>query len=157
MTSVMSTTGEPGYGQPTAAAWAQLTAPPATDRESFVAGHVAGLRVWGSPAFADEARWRADAERAFDRAFNPAGAGRQFLAVGTSGPRAEGLRTVRLPTLVMHGDQDTLIDQSGGRRTAELIPGARFELIEGLGHDYPPQLWERWVDLVADHALARRP
>ena len=47
----------------------------------------------------------------------------------------------------MHGDRDTLIDISGGRRTAELIPGARFELIEGMGHDYPPQLWSQWVDL----------
>ena len=49
----------------------------------------------------------------------------------------------------MHGDCDTLIDISGGRRTAELIPGARFEAIEGMGHDYPPQLWDRWVDLVS--------
>jgi hypothetical protein len=30
-----------------------------------------------------------------------------------------------------------------------LIPGARFERIEGMGHDYPPQLWEQWVDLVS--------
>ncbi len=107
--------------------------------------------MWGSPAFADEDRWRADAERAFDRSFNPGGTARQFMAVGSSGPRADPLRTVEVPTLVMHGDCDTLIDQSGGRRTAELIPGARFELIEGMGHDYPPQLWERWVDLVCGH------
>ena len=53
----------------------------------------------------------------------------------------------------MHGDKDTLINADGGRRTAELIPGARFELIEGMGHDYPPQLWDRWVDLVVAHAL----
>ena len=59
-----------------------------------------------------------------------------------------------MPTLVIHGSADTLIDPIGGRRTAELIPGARFELIEGMGHDYPPQLWERWVDLVTDHARA---
>jgi pimeloyl-ACP methyl ester carboxylesterase len=48
----------------------------------------------------------------------------------------------------MHGDRDTLITPSGGRRTAELVPGARFVLIEGMGHDYPPQLWQRWVDEV---------
>jgi pimeloyl-ACP methyl ester carboxylesterase len=149
MTSVMSRTGEPGYGESTPEAFKLLTAPPATDRESFIANHIAGLRVWGSPAFADEARWRRDAERAFDRNFHPSGTGRQFRAVGGSAPRADGLREVTTPSLVMHGDCDTLIDISGGRRTAELIPGARFEAIEGMGHDYPPQLWNRWVDLVS--------
>ncbi len=148
MTSVMSRTGEPGYGDSTPEAFALLTAAPATDRESFVAAHVAGLRVWGSPAFADEARWRRDAERAFDRCFHPSGTTRQFRAITASPPRADPLRHVSTPTLVMHGDCDTLIDISGGRRTAELIPGARFEVIEGLGHDYPPQLWGKWVDLV---------
>ena len=156
MTSVMSSTGEPEYGRPAREAWALLTAPPATDRESYVERYVAGLRVWGSPAYADEDRWRADAERVFDRSFNPSGVMRQFRAIGASGPRAHGLRAAHVPTLVMHGDRDTLIDQSGGRRTAELIPGARFELIEGMGHDYPPQLWERWVDLVAGH-VGRNP
>ena len=73
------------------------------------------------------------------------------MAIGASGSWADGLRQVTTPTLVMHGDKDTLIDQIGGRRTAELIPGARFELIEGMGHDYPPQLWRRWVDLVVGH------
>jgi pimeloyl-ACP methyl ester carboxylesterase len=149
MTSVMSRTGEPGYGESTPEAFALLTAPPATDRESFIANHIAGLRVWGSPGFADEARWRRDAERAFDRSFDPSGTGRQFRAVGGSPSRADRLREVTTPSLVMHGDCDTLIDISGGVRTAELIPGARFEAIEGMGHDYPPQLWNRWVHLVS--------
>jgi pimeloyl-ACP methyl ester carboxylesterase len=55
-----------------------------------------------------------------------------------------------IPTLVMHGDRDTLIDPSGGRRTAELIPGARFVEIEGMGHDYPAAVWDRWVDTWVD-------
>lgn len=148
MTSVMSRTGEPGYGDSTPGAFALLVAAPATDRESFIAAHIAGLRVWGSPAFADEARWRRDAERAFDRCWHPSGPTRQYRAIEASPPRAEGLRAVSTPTLVMHGDRDTLINISGGRRTAELIPGARFEAIEGLGHDYPPQLWQQWVDSV---------
>jgi pimeloyl-ACP methyl ester carboxylesterase len=149
MTSVMSRTGEPDSGEATPEAFALLTGPPATDRESAVAGHIAGLRVWGSPAFADEARWRRDAERAFDRCFHPSGADRQFAAIAASPPRADKLRHVTIPSLIMHGDRDTLIDISGGRRTAELIPGARFEAIEGMGHDYPPQLWDRWVELVS--------
>ena len=154
LTSVMSTTGEAGYGAPTPRALELLTARPATDRASSIERAIAGLREWGSPAFADEARWAADAEAAFDRCFDPSGTGRQFLAVRASGSRADALCAVQVPTLVMHGDRDTLIAPDGGRRTAELIPGARFELIEGMGHDYPPQLWTRWVDLVAEHTLS---
>lgn len=148
MTSVMSSTGEPEYGQSAPEAFAQLTAPPATDRESHVQRWIDGLRIWGSPEFFDEARLRADAERSFDRAFTPDGTTRQFMAIRASAPRAERLREVSVPTLVMHGSADTLITPSGGERTAELIPGARFVLIEGMGHDYPPQLWRRWVDEV---------
>jgi pimeloyl-ACP methyl ester carboxylesterase len=154
LTSVMSHSGEPGIGQGSNEAIRLLTAPPATDRASSIAAHIAGLHCWGSPAFADEARWTADAGRAFDRCFHPSGSGRQFLAVRGAAPRADALRLVTVPTLVIHGDCDTLIDQSGGRRVAELIPGARFELIEGLGHDYPPQIWPQWVRLVADHVGA---
>jgi pimeloyl-ACP methyl ester carboxylesterase len=154
MTSIMSRTGEEGYGESSPEAYAQLTAPPATDREGAIARTIAGLRIWGSPEFADEERWADDAARSFDRCFDPGGVGRQFFAVGASGSRADGLRALSTPTLVMHGDKDTLIDQSGGRRTAELIPGARFELIEGMGHDYPPQLWPRWVELITGHINA---
>lgn len=148
MTSVMSRTGEPEYGQSTPEALALLTARPATDLESYAAAHIAGLHVWGSPAFRDEARWRGNAERAFDRCFHPSGTTRQYKAIGASPSRADQLREVTTPTLVMHGDRDTLIDISGGARTAELIPGARFETIQGMGHDYPPQLWDEWVDIV---------
>lgn len=154
MTSVMSTTGEADYRQSSPRAWELLTAPGATSREEYVQQWIDGLREWGSPEFADEARWRSDAERAFDRCFDPAGVGRQFMAVGRSGSRAERLPGVTTPTLVIHGDRDTLIMPIGGQRTAELIPGARFEMIEGMGHDYPPQLWRRWVDLVVGHVRA---
>lgn len=154
MTSVMSSTGEPEFGAPTGRALELLTAPPATDRASYIRASIDGLHEWGSPAFADEQRWAADAGLAFDRCFDPSGPTRQYMAVRASQPRADALRGVRVPTLVIHGDCDTLIGASGGHRTAELIPGARFELIEGMGHDYPPQLWDRWVDLVAGHALA---
>ena len=156
MTSVMSHTGEPEYGASDPEALEQLTAPPATDRESAIQRWIDGLKIWGSPEFADEARWTKDAELAFERCFDPAGTTRQFMAIRASGPRVDALRTLDVPTLVMHGSKDTLIPPDGGVRTAEVIPGARFELIEGMGHDYPPQLWQRWVDLVVNHALMTR-
>jgi pimeloyl-ACP methyl ester carboxylesterase len=153
MTSVMSRTGEGEYGQPTPEAWALLTTPGATDREGAIQRAVDGQRVWGSPEFFDEERCRADAAAAFDRCSDPAGVVRQFMAVGAAGSWAEDLQGVTTPTLVMHGDKDTLIDISGGRRTAELIPGATFVEIEGMGHDYPPQLWDRWVTEIKNFCL----
>jgi pimeloyl-ACP methyl ester carboxylesterase len=153
--SAMSRTGEPEYGRATPEAFAVLTGPPATDRASAVAGHIAGMRVWGSPGLGDERRWRTDAEAAFDRCFDPSGVRRQFMAIEASGSRADGLRSVTTPILVLHGTQDTLIDISGGVRTAELVPGAEFVAIEGMGHDYPPELWDRWVAEVARFSLPR--
>jgi pimeloyl-ACP methyl ester carboxylesterase len=152
VTSVMSHSGEREYAVSSPRAFELLTAPPAADREEYVQNTIRGLHEWGSPEFADEGRWRAQAEASWDRAApTDGGTRRQFLAVGSSGHRADGLRALRTPMLVLHGDRDTLIDQIGGRRTAELVPGARFELIEGMGHDYPPQLWPRWTQLVVDH------
>lgn len=153
MVSVMSRTGESEYGQSSPAAFEMLTAPPATDKESAVQRAIAGARVWGSPEFFDEDRVRRETEAAYDRCFDPAGVGRQFFAVGAAGSWADELAGVTTPTLVMHGDRDTLIDISGGRRTAELIPDARFVAIEGMGHDYPRQLWDRWVAEVTDFCL----
>lgn len=154
MTSVMSTTGEDEYRKSSRRALELLLEPPATDRDGFIQQWVDGLNEWGTPEFADEARWRADAGRSFDRGGVLGGGARQYIAVMDSGSRADGLRALKVPTLVIHGDKDTIIDVIGGRRTAELIPGARFELIEGMGHDYPPQLWARWVGLVVGHIRA---
>src|SRR3954469_15117319 len=154
MTSVMSTTGELDVGQPSPAARDRLFAPPATDRESAIANHLAGLRIWGRPAQVDEEAQARFAGEAYDRAFDPAGVGRQIMAVTASGSRADALAHVHVPTLVMHGSVDALIDPSGGRRTAELIPGARFVLMEGIGHDYPRAYWDEWVELVTGHAAA---
>lgn len=156
MVSVMSRTGEPEYGRSTPEAFARLTGRPATDRASAIAYSIEGMRIWGSPEFADEERCAAQAALAFDRCFDPAGVARQYFAVLATGSWADQLPGVTTPTLVMHGTADTLIDVSGGRRTAELIPGAEFVAIEGMGHDYPPELWQHWVDVVAGFCLANQ-
>jgi pimeloyl-ACP methyl ester carboxylesterase len=151
MASVMSRTGEAGYGDSRPEALAFLTAPPATSREEYIDNHVAGIAVYGSkPEWIDEAETRARAAAAYDRCFCPQGVGRQMQAVLADGSRTEALRRVTVPTLVLHGSRDTLIDPSGGRRTAEVIPGARFVEIEGMGHDYPPAVWDQWVTLWSD-------
>jgi pimeloyl-ACP methyl ester carboxylesterase len=151
ITSVMSRTGEPGYGETTPEAMAILTGKPARSRDEYMDSQVAAHQVYGSkPEWLDESFIRARAARAWDRGLNPMGTMRQMMAIGADPPRVDGLRALNVPTLVMHGDRDTLIDKSGGRRTAEIIPGARYVEIEGMGHDYPEVLWPFWVDTWCD-------
>jgi hypothetical protein len=54
---------------------------------------------------------------------------------------------------VLHGDADTLIDISGGLRTAQSIAGAQFVAIPGMGHDLIPRFWDSIVPSIG--ALAR--
>lgn len=154
LTSVMSTTGDPDVGQASDEARGVLFGPPAADRDGAIARSIAGLRAWGSPDHLDDERTAAITGEAYDRCFDPAGVARQMAAIVSSPSRTEALGSVTVPALVLHGDRDDLVDISGGRRTADAIPGARFVVLEGMGHDYPPAYWDRWVQLVTDHARA---
>ena len=153
LTSVMSRTGEAGYGESSEEALAFLLAPPAPSRAAYIERQVAALHVYGSkPEWLDEDAIRARAAAAYDRCFYPDGVGRQMKAVASDGSRAEQLAELDLPALVIHGSRDTLIDPSGGRRTAALIPGARYVEIDGMGHDYPPPVWREWVSTWSEFA-----
>jgi pimeloyl-ACP methyl ester carboxylesterase len=157
LTSVMSSTGDPDVGNPTEDALALITAPAPTTREEYLDRQVQAILTWGSPEWIDEDRIRAWQGEAFDRCFHPAGQTRQMAAIVTAPSRTEALAKVEVPTLVIHGTADRLVDPSGGVRTAEAVPGARLELIEGMGHDYPPQVWDRIVGLVAAIAAGGSP
>jgi len=146
MTSVMSRTGEPGYGDSSDEALEFLLTPAPPTRAENIERQVAALHVYGSkPEWLDDDAIRARAAAAYDRCFHPAGVGRQLGAVLADGSRDQQMAEVDLPVLVLHGSRDTLIDPSGGRHTAEVIPGARYVEIDDMGHDYPPQVWDRWI------------
>ena len=74
------------------------------------------------------------------------------FAILATPPRHDRLADIKAPTLVIHGVDDTLIPPDGGEDTARSIPGARLELIEGMGHDLPIDRWQQLVELVAEHA-----
>jgi len=152
VTSIMSTTGEPEYGQASPDAMAALMRPPPSDRAQAIDASVEASKIFSSPRYFDEARMRERAAASYDRAFYPEGAGRQMGAIVASGDRAGGLRNVTLPFLVIHGRADTLIDLSGGERTAELVPGANLVVLNDMGHDLPEPLWPLIVDVIASHA-----
>jgi pimeloyl-ACP methyl ester carboxylesterase len=153
MTSVMSRTGEAGYGDSSPEALEFLLAPPAPSRDAYIDRQVAAHHVYGSKSeWLDDDAIRARAAAAYDRCFYPEGIGRQMKAVGHDGSRSEELAELDLPVLVIHGSRDTLIDPSGGRRTAAVIPGARYVEIDGMGHDYPPPVWKEWVTVWSEFA-----
>jgi pimeloyl-ACP methyl ester carboxylesterase len=149
LTSIMSTTGDPAVGAPAEAALGALLAPPATDRQSAVQRAVDTYRVIGSPGFEfDEAGLRERAGLSFDRAYDPAGVARQLAAILASPDRTADLARVAVPTLVVHGEQDALVDVSGGRATAAAIPGAELLVVDGMGHDLPRAVWPQLVDRI---------
>lgn len=94
------------------------------------------------------------ARRAFLRAHRPQGFARQFVAVCGSPSRGPSLRSLRVPTLVMHGTADPLIPVAAGRATAEAIPGARLHIIPGLGHHLPSGAWPEMLQVISEHARA---
>ena len=135
-----------------------LLSRPPREREAY-AGHVAGIfeRI-GSPGFShDRERLRRRALISYDRCFHPAGAARQLMAIMASGNRSPEIARITCPTLVIHGREDKLLPPAGGEATAQAIAGARLELIDGMGHDLPIELWPRFADLIAENAARAKP
>jgi len=150
LTSMMSSTGEPAYGRSAPAAQQALFDPRPADREGYIATSERAL-TWSSRRYANLHAIRELAARSYDRAYYPAGVGRQLGAMLLAGSRADALKALNVPTLVIHGLDDTLVDPSGGRRTAELIPGASLLLIADMGHDRPRELWDDLCDAIEAH------
>lgn len=147
LTSVMSLTGELEYGESTPEALEALLTPPPTDREGYIK-FSPNWQAWHSKRYRSDKLSYAFAARDYDRMFYPDGGSRQLAAIYASGSRAEALQKLDVPTLVVHGLDDTLIAPSGGRRTAELIPNARLLMLEDMGHDLPRPLWPTFVSAV---------
>jgi pimeloyl-ACP methyl ester carboxylesterase len=154
LTSMMSSTGEQAYGQSTPEARQALFAPAPADRDGYIAAAEREL-TWSSRRYANPAAIRDLAARSYDRAYYPAGIGRQLGAMVLAGSRADALRTLKVPTLVIHGLDDTLVEPSGGKRTAELIPDAELLLVPDMGHDRPRELWPTLITAIEAHTRPR--
>ena len=135
-----------------------LLAKPPVEREAY-ASHIARIftRI-GSPGYDhDYERLRRRVLMMYDRCFYPTGTARQLMAIMASGDRTEELRRIHCPTLVIHGKADKLMPSAAGEAVARAIPSARLELVEGMGHDLPVQLWPRITRAIADNAARAKP
>lgn len=108
----------------------------------------------GSPGHLDIKGTRAIAEKRYQRNFHPLGVAQQLNAILASGSILRFSKQIRANTLVLHGSKDGLLAPSHGKFLAKIIPNARFELIDGMGHDIPPYYYPYLVSTIARHCQA---
>ena len=154
LTSIFSTTGHRRVGQPARSTLLRLARGPARTVEESVGRHLAMLAHIGSTTFPpDEDHERAWATAVWDRcggARSGAPVARQIGAIQASGDRTAELARIAAPTLVVHGDRDLMVHPTGGRATADAIPGARHVEVAGMGHHLAPGVVDRLVELTTD-------
>ena len=127
-------------------------APAPVDPREQALKDLSDRRIWASTEWHDDEYCLKIFERYAERTNKSNEAkDRQMEAMNLSGNREEALMKIKAPTLVLHGSADTLVDPSGGQRTAEVIPEAKFVMIEGWGHDLPPGSWPKITNEIIKH------
>jgi pimeloyl-ACP methyl ester carboxylesterase len=154
LTSIMSSSGRKGLPGPTPAARRALLSRPAEPGMDGLVNHY--VKVWrtiGSPAYpVPDELLRPRLRAGITRAFRPVGTLRQLVAIAADRSRPALLSSIRVPTLVLHGEADVLVPIACGRDTAASIPGALFHAVPGMGHDLPPQLLPQLAEKIVAHA-----
>jgi pimeloyl-ACP methyl ester carboxylesterase len=113
------------------------------------------IRVLAGPVYPpDEKRIKDLVERSMSRSSDRAGMARHntLSAIGLFEDRRAKLRTIKVPTVVVHGADDPLMSVEGGKDTASNIPGAELRVIPGMGHDLPIPLVKTIADAITTAA-----
>jgi pimeloyl-ACP methyl ester carboxylesterase len=159
LTSIMSSTGRRTVGWQDPSLLPLLMAS-RHSREEYIETSAKLWRLIGSPEYPDTTETiRERAAETWDRGISRAGVMRQMGAILTQPDRSRALRSLRVPTLVIHGTHDKMVHVSGGRATSQAIPGSELLLVPGMGHDVPSDLHETFVEAirrVADRAGTQR-
>jgi pimeloyl-ACP methyl ester carboxylesterase len=154
LASLMSTTGRRGVGRTSLRVYRHLLSRPPRSAEEAIERRIRVFATIGSTGFeqdADELRRVTALASARDPEARQ-GRRRQQRAVRRAPDRTAALQRVAVPTVVIHGTDDRMCHPSGGRATAAAVPGARLELIRGLGHDLPRGAWPQLVRAIAENA-----
>lgn len=152
LTSMMSTTGSNVVGQPDFSILSSLGMPDWNDRDAYIKWRVRSLKAIGATVYPfDEETASRNAGISWDRDHDPLSMIRHSVATIKSGDRTSILRKLQIPTLVIHGKEDKMIDVSGGIATAEAVPNAKLVLFDGMGHGLPQPLFAEFAELIANH------
>ena len=155
LTLMMTSSGSRRLPGPTLKVRAALISRPrnANDIESVIAHYVRLYKLIGSPRYpASDAYLHERLGMSVRRSYRPQGTARQMVAIAADGNRSALLSQIKLPTQVIHGQDDPLVPVAAGHDLAQKIAGAKLDLIEGMGHDLPVELWPRFVSGIASAA-----
>ena len=152
LTSIMSTTGSRRVGQPRTRDLGKLAKLTKGGADTAVERNIEVFRMISGSSF-DESATRVLSERAYKRNYDPDGVARQTAAIAASPDRTPDLRRLRVPTLVVHGLEDTLVKPSGGFATTKAIPGTRMLVFPDMGHNLPVSRETETLDAVVDIAV----
>ena len=156
LTSIMSSSGNPRLPGPTWPLKLRLISRPQNlDRESLIQHSMQTWRMMSGPGYRpDEAELRRKTERNLTRGVFPRGISRQTVAILHAKSRVPQLKKLVTPTLIIHGKDDPLVRVAAAHDLAKHIPGAKLEIIAGMGHDLPTVLLPRFNELILAHAAA---
>ena len=155
LTLMMTSSGSRRLPGPTLKVRGAMLSRPANpaDIDSVIAHYVRLYKLIGSPRFpASDAYLHERLGMSVRRSYRPQGTARQMVAIAADGNRSALLSQIKLPTQVIHGQDDPLVRVAAGHDLAQKIAGAKLDLIEGMGHDLPVELWPRFVSGIASAA-----
>ncbi|GAB3005255.1 alpha/beta fold hydrolase [Mycobacterium bourgelatii] len=155
---IMSSTGKALSAPPS---WRVLklrfdTPPPDAPVEDKLAYEVRNIAVFNGPNFLpSEEELRQRVRQLAERCTYPPGVLRQFDAMLGTGSLLRYSKAITAPTVVLHGSHDPMVRPRNGRAVAATIPGARFVVLDGMGHDLPRPVWRPIVEVLTENfALA---
>jgi pimeloyl-ACP methyl ester carboxylesterase len=128
-----------------------ISRPASNDEDGIIQHSLKLFQTIGSPGYVNQIEAMQAVRKLYQRSYYPAGVLQQFLAILCTGSLLKLDKQIQHDTLVIHGSKDRLLPPSHGRAVAKAISGARFELIDGMGHDIPPHFIPSLSGLFADH------
>ncbi|WP_319925402.1 alpha/beta hydrolase [Xenorhabdus littoralis] len=140
LVSIMSSSGASHLPPPKPEIMAALLSKPAGTREDELVAHQLKIaQIVLSPSeLCDKDELTRHIRIALRRSgYYPNGPIRQTLAIMADSGRTELLAQIRCPTLVVHGEDDPLMQMVCGEDTAKRITGAEFLPIQSMGHSFP--------------------
>jgi pimeloyl-ACP methyl ester carboxylesterase len=152
LTSIMSTTGNPRVGRPKTSVLLRAGKLTRGSKETFPERQAALFKLFSGSLY-DELEIREVAKLSVERNFTPDGTARQMAAIMASPDRTPLLKKLNVPTLVVHGLEDGLVQPSGGYATTKAIPGARLLAFPDMGHNLPQARIPEILDEIKRNTL----